>query len=238
MLNIQVHMALLFLYQAWYEGLCYGCALSVPKYSTQPFSKVLYFLRELKLSYRFSHFAKSAKTSIPFSGLGDWLHNIWPLSLHVSSLSLGYFPHNFPSENFYKQCCYLFLWYVVKSMFISINVITLNPYFMHVNHLSYCLAQDKSSTNHSCDGYLLFLLSNTLFSPNSTALCPRRMTHGMSHCVLMLSGSRLDSLTRGDQREGVKLGWVIYFPGFSLKNCSKLAAPSMEGHGSCQVVHA
>lgn len=109
---------------------------------------------------------------------------------------------------------------------------------MHVNHLSYCLVQDKSSTNHSCDGYLLSLLSNTLFSSNSTALCPRRMTHRMSHCVLMLSGSRLGSLTRGDQKEGGELGWGIYFPGSSLKNCSGLAAPSMKGHGSCQVVHA
>ena len=85
-------------------------------------------------------------------------------------LNFGHFPHNFPLEGLYKQCCYLFPVCVMKNMFTPVNGVMLNPCFMHVNRLSCCLAQDKCPINGHCDGYLLSLLSHTLASSNCAVL--------------------------------------------------------------------
>ena len=119
-------------------------------------------------------FAKSGEKSIPFPDLGDLpligftIVNLYPSML--LPLNLGHLSHNLPSEGLYKQCCYFFPGCMVKRVFIAVNVAMPNPCCMHINHLPYCLAQDKCFINDSYDRYLLFLLSHTLDSLNSTVL--------------------------------------------------------------------
>lgn len=116
---------------------------------------------------------KPPSSSPRLGGIALFLRfTIIDLYLSVSSTHPWALSTQFSFKEFTNNATISFFTFLglVKSMFIPINVVVLNPYFMHVNHLSYCFAQEKCSINGSCDGHLLSLLSHTLSSVISTVL--------------------------------------------------------------------